>query len=81
MTTTTFYKQTFLTAGLDYSPIPRVHIMPNLWYNSYKTMADSYQGTNVSGKRAKSDYDMVARITVCYTFNSAKSISGNGWNN
>ena len=35
------YDEQFITAGLDYSPHKNVHIMPNIWYNSYKAKADS----------------------------------------
>ena len=80
-TTTTFYKQTFYSVGLDYTPNGRLHIMPNVWLNQYKTMADSFAGTSVKGSRAKSDYDLVYRITLYYTFNASKNISGNGMNN
>ena len=69
MTTTTFYKQTFYSIGFDYTPNGRLHIMPNLWLNQYKTMADSFLGVNVPGSRAKKDYDMVPRITLYYIFN------------
>ena len=42
------YKQNFITAGLDWKPTNRVHFMPNVWYNSYKSqIADN------------KDYDLV----------------------
>lgn len=52
----------FFLAGLDYMPMKNVHIIPNIWYNSY-----SNRKKNVTGL-AKNDYDMVARITVHYIF-------------
>ncbi|MFH1005810.1 MAG: hypothetical protein V1781_10045 [Bacteroidota bacterium] len=52
----------FMTAGLDYMPMKNVHIIPNVWYNSY-----SNRVKNISGL-AKNDYDMVVRITFYYIF-------------
>ena len=84
LTTATFYKQTFVNAGLDWTPTPRVHIMPNIWYNSYQTMmsttAPDGTGTNLS-KRVKTDNDMVYRLTFYFVFNGTKKISNNGMNN
>ncbi len=51
------YKQTFMTLGLDWKPTARVHIMPNIWYNSYNSQM-------VSNK----DHDMVYRITFFFAF-------------
>ncbi|MGZ4033391.1 MAG: hypothetical protein ACXVP4_00895 [Bacteroidia bacterium] len=62
--------ETFITAGLDYTPIKNVHIMPNIWINSYT----DHQLTNTTGTgvaltgKKKSDYDMVARLTFWYIF-------------
>ncbi len=55
-------KQDFITAGIDWMPVKNVHLMPNIWFNSYNSMKN-----NVSGK-ALSDYDMAARITFYYIF-------------
>jgi hypothetical protein len=52
----------FLLAGLDYTPHKNIHIMPNVWFNSYKNRT-----INVSGF-TKSDYDLVGRITFYYLF-------------
>jgi hypothetical protein len=51
------YKQTFITAGLDFKPAPRVHFMPNIWYNSYNSQLSSNK-----------DHDIVYRITFFYAF-------------
>ncbi|HVN58641.1 MAG TPA: hypothetical protein VMT63_10110 [Bacteroidales bacterium] len=56
------YTENFITAGLDYTPVKNVHIEPNLWVDTYKSKL-----TTVSGK-AKSDYDMTARLTFYYVF-------------
>lgn len=53
------YKQTFFTAGLDYMPAKNVHLIPNIWTNSY-----SSQLANVSNK----DHDTVFRLTFYYVF-------------
>ncbi len=52
----------FATAGLDFTPNKNVHIIPNIWYDSY-----SNRTKNVRGKK-KSDYDMAARLTFYYLF-------------
>jgi hypothetical protein len=55
-------KEGFLSAGLDYSPVNNVHIMPNIWYNRYKG-----QQANLVGAAAH-DYDLVYRMTFYFTF-------------
>lgn len=52
-------KEQFITAGLDFTPVKNVHLMPNIWYNSY-----SNQGANGSMK----DYDMVYRLTFYFIY-------------
>ena len=58
------YKQQFITAGLDYMPAKNVHIIPNVWYNSYASQlaapAVSYVTPNGN--------DMVLRLTFHYIF-------------
>jgi hypothetical protein len=80
-TTTTFFTQTFYLVGLDYTPTSRIHIMANLWYTQYKTLMNNDIAGNALGKRAKSDYDLVPRITFLYTFNSSKTVGNNGMDN
>lgn len=52
-------KENFITAGLDFTPMKNVHLMPNLWLNHYKNQgfATKY---NVS--------DVVARLTFYFVF-------------
>lgn len=52
----------FILAGLDYTPHKNVHIMPNVWYDSF-----SNRSQNVSG-HVRSDFDLVPRLTVWYVF-------------
>lgn len=52
------YKQTFVTAGLDFTPAKNVHFMPNIWYNHYNTQLTVKNG----------DYDMVYRMTFYFVF-------------
>ena len=52
------YKQTFMTAGLDFTPAKNVHFMPNIWYNHYNTQFSTANG----------DYDLVWRVTFYYIF-------------
>jgi hypothetical protein len=55
-------KETFIVAGLDWTPYKNVHIMPNLWYTSYSNKVTSASGL------AKSDNDIVPRLTFFYKF-------------
>lgn len=52
------YKQTFMTAGLDFMPVKNVHFMPNVWYNHYATQLSP----------SNDDHDLVWRITFFYVF-------------
>ena len=52
------YKQSFITAGLDFTPAKNVHFMPNIWYNHYATQLAVKNG----------DYDLVYRMSFFYTF-------------
>jgi hypothetical protein len=56
--TTSGYKEMFYTLGLDYTPDAKVHIIPNVWINSF-----SEQGTSKS-----KDADVVARLTFQFIF-------------
>ena len=55
-------KEKFITAGLDFTPTRNVHLMPNIWYNSYDG-----QQAHLTGA-AKHDYDLVYRLTFNYVF-------------
>lgn len=57
------YKETFVTAGLDFQPAPKVHFSPNLWYISYKDQRDP----STTGYVAN-DHTLVLRATFYYTF-------------
>ena len=52
-------KENFFTAGLDFTPAKNVHIMPNVWFNQYKTEASNFKNT---------DYDLVYRMTFYFVF-------------
>ncbi len=54
--------ETFITAGLDYTPNKNVHIIPNIWYNAYASRAKNATG------RTKVDADIVARLTFYFIF-------------
>ena len=54
--------ETFITAGLDYTPNKNVHIMPNVWYNAYYNRTKNVTGVT------KADYDLVVRLTFYYVF-------------
>ena len=55
-------KETFITAGLDFTPTKNVHFMPNVWYNKYEG-----KQANVTGS-ANQDHDLVYRLTFYYVF-------------
>ena len=81
--TTTFYTQTFYTAGIDWTPNPRMHLMPNIWYNGYNTMMSTTKPGGAGGDlspRVKSDNDLVYRLTFFFIFNGSKKVGGNGMN-
>ena len=56
-------KETFATIGLDFVASKNVHIMPNLWYNQYRSKLADASGN------LKSDYDLEGRITLYFLFN------------
>lgn len=55
-------KEQFITAGIDFTPVKNVHLMPNIWYNAYKNAGPKDYGT------ANNDYDLVYRFTFSYTY-------------
>ena len=55
-------KETFFTAGIDFTPVPNVHFIPNVWYNGFKS-----QRRFVSPSEFR-DYDLVYRITFSYAY-------------
>ena len=56
-------KESFATVGLDFIPYKNVHIMPNIWYNNYRSKIAGATGN------LKSDYDLAGRITLYFIFN------------
>jgi hypothetical protein len=56
-------KESFATLGLDFIPYKNVHIMPNLWYNNYRSKIAGARGN------LKNDYDLEGRITLYFIFN------------
>jgi hypothetical protein len=55
-------KEQFVTAGIDFTPVKNVHIMPNVWYNAYKNAGPKDYGSN------NNSYDLVYRITFYYVY-------------
>lgn len=55
----TGFHQSFMTAGLDISPVEDVHIMPNIWLNAF---------TPKPMQTAKVKTDVVPRITFWYEY-------------
>jgi hypothetical protein len=52
-------QEQFMTVGVDYTPVKNVHIMPNIWYNTYN---------NEGPANIKNDNDMVLRVTFYYIY-------------
>jgi hypothetical protein len=55
----TGFFQSFLTAGLDIMPAPKVHFMPNIWLNAF---------TPKTNQGVKYTTDVVPRITFWYEY-------------
>ena len=53
-----FYTQKLYIFGLDIAPLPRVHVMPNLWMMTYRAR----------GGAVSRDADVVARMTFYFIF-------------
>lgn len=53
------FKESFFVLGLDYAPVKNVHVMPNVWVNSYSDKSPSDR---------ERDADVVGRITVFYVY-------------
>ena len=61
-------KEMFATFGIDYTPIKNVHIMPNVWVNTYKSGLSSTQyGENAAGTGVLGT-DAVYRLTFYYVY-------------
>lgn len=56
---TTGFTENFFVAGIDHMPVKNVHIMPNVWVNTFSNKDDS---------GAERDADVVARVTVHYVY-------------
>jgi hypothetical protein len=59
---TGIYTESFLLAGLDYTPIKNIHFMPNVWYDMYNNRYNTVNGLS------KSSNDLAIRLTVHYIF-------------
>jgi hypothetical protein len=67
-------KEQFFTAGLDYRPFQNVHIMPNIWLNTYQcTLPAADYGLNQKGSGVKGT-DAVFRLTVYFLFGKPESV-------
>ncbi len=69
-------KEMFVTYGLDFTPIKNVHVMPNIWMNTYNSGLDAtasntfgtkYSTMN-SGVTAMKGTDVLYRLTFYYVF-------------
>ncbi len=53
-----YYKENFISAGIDFMPIKQVHVMPNIWINTY---TDKRTTGAIERKP-----DIVGRVTLAY---------------
>ncbi|MBA3827937.1 MAG: hypothetical protein H0X33_03285 [Taibaiella sp.] len=61
-------KEQFITFGLDFTPIKNVHVMPNMWINTYEsTLSSSQYALNPNGNGSKGT-DVVYRLTFYYIY-------------
>lgn len=56
------YTESFLLAGLDYTPVKNIHFMPNVWYDMY---TNRYTAVNNLSRKSN---DLALRLTVYYIF-------------
>ena len=59
---TAYNIENFISAGIDFMPVKNVHIIPNIWYDSYSSRFKNIKGL------AKYDNDLVLRLTIHYIF-------------
>lgn len=56
------YTESFVLAGLDYTPVKNVHLIPNLWYDIYNNRNEDVNHLS------KNSNDLALRLTVYYIF-------------
>ena len=67
-------KEQFVTLGIDYTPMPNVHIMPNLWLNTYQcTLPAPYMYLN-NHASPNNGTDIVYRLTLYYIFGKKDNV-------
>ena len=66
-------KEQFLTFGIDFTPFPNVHLMPNLYLNTYQcTLPSKDYGLNPKGSGVIGT-DAAYRFTIYYIFGKKDS--------
>jgi hypothetical protein len=60
-------KESFLTLGLDWTPNKNVHIMPNIWYNTYANQVNPSNNPAIATARPDAN-DMVYRLTFYWRY-------------
>jgi hypothetical protein len=67
-------KEQFVTFGVDYTPFPNFHLMPNFYMNTYKcTLPEQFYGLNPKGSPALGT-DALFRVTVYYIFGKKDAV-------
>lgn len=74
-------KEMFITYGIDYTPVKNVHIMPNVWMNTYQSDVNPGPSTDYAKNGAGTTYysmnpnmragngtDLVFRLTFYYIY-------------
>jgi len=57
-----FFTESFVLAGIDFTVIKNIHIIPNIWFDSYNNRDIAFNHLS------KNSYDLAARITGSYLF-------------
>ncbi len=67
-------REQLLILGIDYTPFPNFHLMPNFYVNTYKsTLPSKYYDLNPGGTGVVGT-DAVARLTVYFIFGKSDNI-------
>ena len=67
-------KEQFVTFGVDYTPFPNIHLMPNFYMNTYQcTLPSKDYGLNTNGCGVLGT-DAVIRLTIYFIFGKSDNI-------
>jgi hypothetical protein len=69
-------KEQFVTCGIDFTPFPNVHLMPNIWMDTYKCAlpSDDFKSSINPAASGALGTDMVYRLTFYYIFGKKEGV-------